>query len=100
MRRIASLFLIVLLASSAALAHGGSSGKVLGTVKEVHEGHMVVTTKDGHEVTVHLTEKTKYEKASKAATRGDLAPGARVSIVLGKDRKSAATVKIGSPKSK
>lgn len=99
MRKIASLFLIVLLASSAALAHGGM-GNLLGTVKEVTEGHMVVTTKDGHEVTVHLTEKTKYEKASKAAAIRDVVAGARVSVKLEKDGKTAATVKIGSSRSK
>jgi hypothetical protein len=101
MRKIASLFLIVLLASSAAaLAHGGSSGKLLGVVKEVHGEQMVVTTKDGHEVTVYLNEKTKYEKASKAAAKHDIAAGARVSVKLEKDGKTAATVTIGSPKSR
>jgi len=100
MRKIASLFLIVLLASSAALAHGGSSGKLLGTVKEVHEEHMVVTSTDGHEVTVQLTEKTKYEKASQAAAKQDVVAGARVSVKLEKDGKTAVTVTIGSSKSK
>ena len=99
MPKIASLFLIVLLASSAALAHGGP-GNLLGTVKEVSEGHMVVTTRDGHEVTVYLTEKTKYEKASKAAAIQDVVAGARVSVKLEKDGKTAATVKIGSSRAK
>ncbi|MDQ5857316.1 MAG: DUF5666 domain-containing protein [Acidobacteriota bacterium] len=99
MRKIASLFLIVLLASSVALAHGGT-GNLLGTVKEIHDQHMVVTTKDGHEVTVHLTEKTTYEKASKAAAIHDVVAGARVSVKLEKDGKTAATVKIGSSSSK
>lgn len=99
MRKIASLFLIVLLASSAALAHGGP-GNLLGTVKEVNAEQMVVTTKDGHEVTVHLTEKTTYEKASEAAGIHDVAVGGRVSVKLEKDGKTAVTVKIGSSKSK
>lgn len=99
MRKIASLFLIVLLASSAALAHGGP-GNLLGTVKEVNEGNMVVTTKDGHEVTVYLTEKTKYEKASKPAAIQDVVGGARVSVKLEKDGKTAVTVKIGSTSSR
>ncbi len=99
MRKITPLFLIVLLASSAALAHGGP-GNLLGTVKEVNAEQMVVTTKDGHEVTVHLTEKTTYEKASKAAAIQDVAAGARVSVKLEKDGKTAVTVKIGSSPSK
>lgn len=97
MRRIASLFLIALLASFVALAHGGP-GNLLGTVKEVHEEHIVVTSKDGHEVTVSLTEKTRYEKAGKAATRQDVGVGSRVSVKLEKDGKTAETVRIGSPK--
>lgn len=99
MRKIASLFLVVLLASSAALAHGGP-GNLLGIVKELHEEHMVVTSQDGHEVTVHLTGKTTYERANKAVTRADLTAGSRVSVKLEKDGKTAITVKIGSPKSK
>lgn len=99
MRKIASLFLIILLLSSAALAHGGP-GNLLGTVKEVRDEHMVVTSKDGHEVTVHLTAKTKYEKASKPAAIEDVVAGARVSVKLEKDGKTAATVKIGSSGSK
>jgi translation initiation factor IF-1 len=99
MRKIASLFLIALLASSAALAHGGPRN-LLGTVKEVSEGHMVVISKDGHEVTVHLTERTKYEKAGKAAAIQDVVAGTRVSVKLEKDGKTAATVKIGSSRAK
>src|SRR5687767_12969246 len=96
MRKIAPLFLIVLLASSAALAHGGP-GNLLGTVRDVTEGHVVVTARDGHEVTVQLTEKTSYEKAGKPAARQDVVVGARVAVKLEKDGKTAVTVKIGSP---
>jgi hypothetical protein len=95
MRKIASVFLIVLLASSTVLAHGGP-GNLLGIVKTVSEGQMVVTSKDGHEVTVQLTAKTTYERASQAATKQDLAEGTRVSVKLDKDGKTALTVKIGS----
>lgn len=96
MRTLALLFLIVLLASSAALGHGGP-GNLLGTVREVDEKQMIVTARDGHEVTVQLTERTSYEKASKPAARQDVVVGARVSVRLEKDGKSAVSVKIGSP---
>lgn len=99
MRKIASVFLISILASSVALGHGGP-GNLLGTVKEVHDEHMVVTSQDGHEVTVALTDKTTYERAGKAATRQEVAVGSRVSVKLEKDGKAAVSVKIGSPKSK
>jgi hypothetical protein len=100
MRKIASLFLITLFVAAAAVAHGGHAHQVLGTVKEVSGDHVIVTTKDGKEVTVHLTEKTKYEKAGDAATRKDLAAGSRVSVYLENDGKSAVTIRIGAPKSK
>lgn len=101
MRQIASLLLIFVLASSVALAHGGNSGKVLGIVKDVRDGqHVVVTTQDGHEVTVHLTRNTKYQRAGKAVTKKAVAAGARVSVKVAKDGKTAVSVTIGSPKSK
>jgi predicted MarR family transcription regulator len=100
MLKIASLFLVSLLVAASALAHGGHSHTILGTVKVVNDGHLLVTTKDGKEVTVHLTAGTKYTKADRRAKRSDLVPGSRVSIQLAKDSKSAETVKIGSPKSK
>lgn len=100
MRRIASLFVVTLLVAAAAQAHAGHSHLILGTVKEVNGEHLIVTTKDGKEVTVHLNAGTKYTKATRTVKRADLVPGARVSIMLGKDSKSAATIKIGLPKSK
>jgi translation initiation factor IF-1 len=100
MRKTVSLFIAALWIAAIASAHGGHAHQVLGTIKEVNAAHMVVITKEGKEVTVHLTEKTKYEKAGDAATRKDLAPGARVSVYLENDGKNAATIKIGAPRSK
>ena len=100
MRKIASLVLVSLFVAAAASAHGGSSHKLLGIVKEVHEEHLIVTMKEGKEVTLQLTARTKYEKAGEAAAKSDLAPGVRVSVQLEEDDKTAATVKIGSSRSK
>lgn len=100
MRKIGSLFLVLLLGASVLLAHGGSSHKLLGTVKEVHEEHVVVTTKDGKEVTLQLTAKTKYERAGKTVTKDQLVAGDRVAVALEEDDKTAATVKIGLSKPK
>ena len=97
MRRIFVLLLIAALAAaSAAFAHGGKSHQLLGTVKELHENHLVVTATDGHQATVALAKTTKYEKAMKPATRAALAPGVRVSIQLTEDNKTAVKVKIGA----
>jgi len=95
MRRILMLLLLAVFAAGSAFAHGGKSHHVLGTVKELHENHLVVTATDGHEATVTLTAETQYEKDKKPAKRSDLAAGARVSIQLTEDNKSAVKVKIG-----
>lgn len=96
MRRILAFFLIAVFATGTVFAHGGKSHKLLGTVKMLHENHLVVTTPDGHEKTVQLTKTTRYEKDKKAATRAALAAGVRVSIKLSEDDKTAVKVTIGT----
>lgn len=100
MRKVLSFFLITAFLTGAAFAHGGKSHKLLGTVKMLHENHLVVQTPDGRETTVTLTEKTQYEKDKKAATRSALTAGVRVSIDLTEDDKSAVKVKIGAAPAK
>jgi Cu+-exporting ATPase len=96
MRRIFVFLIIATFAAGAAFAHGGKSHQLLGTVKELHENHLVVTATDGHQATVALAKATKYEKDTKPATRAALAPGVRVSIQLTEDNKTAVKVKIGA----
>jgi predicted DNA binding CopG/RHH family protein len=100
MRKVLGLLLIATFAASAAFAHGGKSHHLLGTVKLLHENHLVVTATDGHETTVTLTDATQYEKDKKPATRAALAAGARVSIKLSEDDKTAVKVKIGTTPAK
>lgn len=95
MHRFLMFLLVGALAAGSAFAHGGKSHRLLGTVKELHESHMVVTATDGHEVHVALTAETQYQKEGKAATRSDLATGLRVSIQLTEDEKTALKVRIG-----
>jgi YHS domain-containing protein len=96
MRKVFILLLIATFAAGAVFAHGGKSHQLLGTVKELHEDHLVVKAADGHESTVHLTKATVYEKDKKPATRAALVAGARVSVQLTEDNKSAVKVKIGT----
>ena len=96
MRKILTFLLIALFATSAAFAHEGKSHKLLGTVKALHENHLVVTTPDGREKTVQLTQTTRYEKDKKAVTRAALVAGARVSVNLSEDDKTAVKVTIGT----
>ncbi|MES1241083.1 MAG: YHS domain-containing protein [Acidobacteriota bacterium] len=95
MRKVFVLLLIATFVAGAALAHGGKSHLLLGTVKELHQDHLVVKATDGHETTVMLTKSTVYEKDKKPATRAALVAGARVSLQLTEDNKSAVKVKIG-----
>lgn len=99
MRRIFVLLLIATFAATfggTAFAHRGKSHQLLGTVKELHENHLVVTATDGHQATVALAKTTKYEKDMKPATRAALVVGSRVSIQLTEDDKTAVKVKIGA----
>lgn len=100
MRKILAFLLVAAFAAGAAFAHGGKSHKLLGTVKELHENHLVVTATDGHVASVQLTETTQYEKDKKAATRSALATGVRVSIQLTEDDKTAVKVTIGTAAAK
>lgn len=96
MRKFFVFLLAATFAAGAAFAHGGKSHQLLGTVKELHENHLVVTATDGHVVTVKLTKSTQYEKDRKPAMRAALAAGTRVSIQLTEDDKTAVKIKIGA----
>src|SRR5829696_8982243 len=100
MRKVFILLLIATFAAGTVFAHGGKSHKLLGTVKLLHENHLVVTATDGHEATVTLTKTTQYEKDGKAGKRSAITEGARVSIQLSEDDKSAVKVKIGTAPAK
>lgn len=95
MHKILIFILVVVLGASVALAHGGKSHRLLGTVKELHEDHLVVTTPDGHQATVRLATTTQYEKDKKKVTKSVLTAGTRVSIQLSEDDKTAIAVRIG-----
>jgi hypothetical protein len=86
--------LLALAIAATALAHGGHKHQFLGTVKALHDNHLAVTTTDGKEETFTLTDKTRYTKGTAAATKADLKEGARVSVHVENDGKTATTVKI------
>jgi hypothetical protein len=96
MRKILAFLLAAVFIAGSAFAHGGKSHKLLGTVKMLHENHLVVTTPDGKEKMVELTAATKYEKDKKASARSALTPGVRVSVDLTEDDKKAVKVRIGA----
>jgi hypothetical protein len=96
MRKILTMLALFVAVAGAALAHGSNSHRVMGTVASIHDEHLTVTTTDGKEASIQLTADTKYEKDGKAADRSGLVEGARVSIQLAEDDKTALKIKIGS----
>jgi len=91
--KILVIAFVVLAIASFALAHEGHKHSLLGTVKMVHENHLMLTLKDGGEKTVTLTEKTQILKGDEKADRAALEEGARVSIEVDSDD-NALTIKV------
>jgi len=98
MRKLIAVSILTLLAATTALAHGGHVHNVMGTVKTIQAGQLVVEKTDGAEMTVILNSATKYEKGGQPASHADLVAGARVSVHLANDSKTAVTVKIAAAK--
>ena len=94
LHRLITTSVLALVIAASAFAHGGHNHQFLGTVKMLHENHLVVTTTEKKEVTFTLTEKTKFSKGSNVATKADLAEGVRVSVSVENDGKTATSVKI------
>ena len=95
MRKIAAMLLLFVAVAGVALAHGANSHRLMGTVKSLHEDQLTVTTTEGKEAVVRLTADTTYEQEAKPANRSALVEGARVSIQLDEDNKTAMKIKIG-----
>lgn len=93
-----TLAALLLFAATSAFAHGGHVHNILGTVQTVSASSIVLQKTDGSAVTVALTDATKYEMAGQPASSADLVAGARVSVHVANDSKTAVTVKIAAPK--
>ena len=95
MKRTRLILIAILTFAIAAVAfahHTEHNHPVTGTVKMLHENHLAINTSANKHLTVHLTDKTVLTKG----TRADLKPGARVSIVLKDDGKTATSVEIAA----
>ena len=95
MRKMLALFAMAALFTNGAFAHGGKSHNLMGTVENVDGNQLTITTTEDKEASVNLNADTKFEKDGKAADRSALVHGARVSIQLDEDDKTAVKVKIG-----
>ena len=95
MKRFLAFVALIAFIVAPALAHG-KSHHLLGTVKTLHENHLVLTTTDNKEATVMLLPDTRYERDGKATDRSALVPGTRVSVELNEKHEAAVLIKIGA----
>ena len=98
MKRIAPLFLILVLASLSLYAHGTDSHSILGTVKTLEDNVLVVTSSEGKDVTVELTSETRYTRGTEEASREALTAGTRVSVKLSHDNRKVVSIRMAAAK--
>ncbi len=96
MKRFATAAVLFSLVTVTLFGHAGEVHTYLGTIKSLAGDHAVITTKDGKDVPVTLTNETKYWRGTAPAQRSDLTVGTRVSVEIGMDGTSATNVKIGT----
>jgi len=75
----AALAAVVLAVPGPALAHGGHTHKVLGTVTDVDYPHIDVTTTDKKTVTIMLDASTKITRGNVKVPDTDIKLGDRIS---------------------
>jgi preprotein translocase subunit YajC len=101
MKRIAAVVTLLFALSLMAVAHGKEK-HVMGTVTSISDTSITVETTAKKSVTVEVTDKTKFEKSTAAATLKDLKVGDKVVIhadVAG-DKLIANEVHFGAMKGK
>ena len=102
--RMASTFTIVVAVAVAALfAHEGHTHYVMGTIKTLDAGHIVVTTTDAKThaekaVDIALGPATKFRRGATVTDRSGLRTGERVvvSVGNGKEPLKASEVRVGA----
>ena len=97
-RKLSIAFILAALLTVNVFGHAGEVHTILGTVKTLHQNHIVVTDKSGKQITAVFAKTTKYWKGKTKASRADVKPGTRVSVELSKDGKTATSIKIGVSK--
>jgi hypothetical protein len=94
----AALAAVVLAVPGPALAHGGHTHKVLGTVTDVDYPHIDVTTPDKKTVTIMLDASTKITRGNVKVPDTDIKLGDRVSAETEEKRgmMMVKTLKLGT----
>jgi hypothetical protein len=95
----AAIAAVVLAVPGLALAHGGHTHKVLGTVTDVDLPHIDVTTTDKKTVTIMLDASTKITRGQAKVADTDIKLGDRISAeTLEKGgMMMVQTLKLGTP---
>lgn len=90
----------VLVAPAVLVAHEGHHHQAMGTVKMIHENHLMLTSREDKDLTFVLSEKTKYLRGETAVAREDVTVGERAVVMYetedGADR--ALEVRLGAKK--
>ena len=97
----ALLTLVALFVSPSVLgAHEGHHHQAMGTVKMIHENHLMLTISEEKEQTFVLTEATKFVRGETETTKDDVSAGERAVVMYetkeGADH--ALEVKLGEKK--
>lgn len=96
MRKRMAVSMLVMFVAAAAFAHAGHLHTYMGTVVERHKnGEFVMKTTDAKTLTVVTTSTTAWRHADGTPAKpAELKAGERVVVVMGKDGKTAASVKV------
>lgn len=90
----------ILAAPAVLVAHEGHHHEAMGTVKMLHENHLMLTISDGKEQTFVLTDETRYLRGETTVTREAVTVGERAVVMYetkdGSDR--AIEVRLGAKK--
>ena len=99
-KTIAISMLLVFAAATLAFGHAGEIHSYMGTVTTVHDdGSFMLKKTDGTTMHVMVSQTTSYLHADgHAATAAELTESSRVVVKIGKDGKTALSVKIAAAK--
>lgn len=90
----------ILAAPAVLVAHEGHHHQAMGTVKMLHENHLMLTISEGKEQSFVLSEETKYLRGETTVTRDEVTVGERAVVMYetedGSDR--ALEVRLGAKK--
>ncbi len=72
---------LLLAMTSDAFGHEGHHHEAMGTVKELHENHLMLTTSDAKEQAFVLGDATKILRGKTPTTREDIVAGGRAVVL-------------------